>query len=205
MGKWKPKTAISLIDNKKKKKIKKLRTEMIQSLDEEDDDDDDKETEPLPEGFHLLEESVHCLNIGKSEEFRAHCHQICTDLIQMVRQGRGVEEEYRKVVRSIYWACKAVDNGSLVVEADPECVAGSVKDLNCIAWRLKLTEKAEAIPKELLVDEEEDPEVAIETKEIEEAEIYNRIKEDMDRLPEDKQKELRQHIQGILRENAMAH
>ena len=82
---------------------------------------------------------------------------------------------------------------------------GSVKDLNCVAWKLKLTEKAEAILKELLVDEEEDPQVAIETKEIEEAEIYNRIKEDMDRLPEDKQKELRQHIQGILWENAMAH
>ena len=55
------------------------------------------------------------------------------------------------------------------------------------------------------MDEEEDPQVAIETKEIEEEKIYDRIKADVDRLPEDKQKELRQHIQGILRENAMAH
>ena len=83
-GKWKSKTAISVIDEKKKKKIKKLRTEMIQSPDEEDDDDDDEEPGPVPEGFHLLEESVHCLNIGKSEEFKAYCHQICTGLIQMV-------------------------------------------------------------------------------------------------------------------------
>ena len=43
-----------------------------------------------------------------------------------------------------------------------------------------------AIPKELLVDEEEDPQVVIETGEIGEAEIYNRIKADMDRLPENK-------------------
>ena len=83
---------------------------MIQTPDEEDDDDDDEEAGPVPEGFHLLEESVHCLNIGKSDEFKAYCHQIYTDLIQMVRQGRGVEEEYRKVVRSIYWACKVVGN-----------------------------------------------------------------------------------------------
>ena len=170
---------------------------MIQSPDEEDNDNDE-ETGHIPEGFHLLEESVHCLNIGKSEEFKAYCQQICMDLIQMVRQGRGVEEEYQKVMRSIYWACKAVGNGSLVAGVDPECVAGSVKDLNCVAWRLKLTGKAEAILKELLVDEGEDPQVAIETKEIEEAEIYSRIKADMDRLPEDKRKELRQHIQGVL-------
>ena len=69
----------------------------------------------------------------------------------------------------------------------------------------KLTGKAEAILKELLVDEGEDPQVAKETKEIGEAEIYDSIKADMDRLLENKQKELRQHIQGILRENAMAH
>ena len=92
-GKWKPKTAISVIDEKKKKRIKTLRMEMIQSPDEEDDDDDEG-AGPVPEGFHLLDESVHCLNIGKSDEFKAYCHQICTYLIQMVRQGRGVEEEY---------------------------------------------------------------------------------------------------------------
>ena len=116
-----------------------------------------------------------------------------------------MEEEYQKVVRSIYWACKAVGNGSLVTEADPECLAGSVKDLNYVAWRQKLLGKGEAVPKELLIDEEEDPQVAIETKEIEEAEIYNRIKADMDRLPEDKRKELRQHVQETLRANTMAH
>ena len=68
-----------------------------------------------------------------------------------------------------------VGNGSLIADADLECVAGSVKDLNCVAWRLKLTGKAEAIPKELLIDEEEDPQVAIESKEISEAEIYDSI------------------------------
>ena len=59
-GAWKPKTAVSVLDTKKKKKIKKLPTEVIQSPDEDAEGEDD---EPLPEGFHLLEESVHCINI----------------------------------------------------------------------------------------------------------------------------------------------
>ena len=123
----------------------------------------------------------------------------------MVCQGRGVEEEYRKVVCSIYWACKAVGNGSLVADADPECVAGLVKDLNCVAWRLKLTGKAEAILKELLVEEQEEPQVAIESWEIQEKDIDERIKKDMEQLPEDKRKELQQHVQGIIRANTMAY
>ena len=74
--------------------------------------------------------------------------------------------------------CKAVGNGSLINDADPECVARSVKDLNCMAWRLKLTGKTEAIPKELLVDEEEDAQIAIEMTEIPEEKVYERIQQD---------------------------
>ena len=99
-GKWKPKTVVSVLDSKKKKNIKKLPTEVIQSPDEEAEDEE--EDVPLPEGFHLLEESVHCMNMTLSDDFRDYVQQICTDLIQMVRQGRGLEEEYQKVVRSIF-------------------------------------------------------------------------------------------------------
>ena len=163
-GKWKPKTEVSVIDSKKKKKIKKLPMEVIQSPDKEADD---KEEEvPLREGFYLLEERVHCMNMTQSDDFRAYLHQICSNLVPMVRQGRDVEEEYWKVVRSIYWACKAVGNGSLVNNTDPECVARSVKYLNCIAWRQKLLSKGQTILKDLLIEEEEDPHVTIETKEI---------------------------------------
>ena len=45
-GLWKPKTAVSVIDTKKKKKLKKLLITDIQSLEEEDDNED---KEPLPE------------------------------------------------------------------------------------------------------------------------------------------------------------
>ena len=55
-GKWKPKMAVSVIDTKKKKKIRKLPIADIQSPDEEAEVEDE---EPLLEGFHLLEESIH--------------------------------------------------------------------------------------------------------------------------------------------------
>ena len=142
-GLWKPKTAVSVMDTKKKKKLKKLQVADIQSPEEDIDDDE----ELLPEGFHLLEESIHCVNIRKSEEFRVYLNEICTEFVKMVKQGCGIEEEYRKVVRSMYWACKAVGNGSLINDMDPECVAGSVKDLNCVAWKLKLTRKTRSCTK----------------------------------------------------------
>ena len=83
-----------------------------------------------------------------------------------------------------------VGNGSLINDADLECVAGSVKDLDCVMWRLKLTGKTEAIPKELLIDEKEDPQVAKETTLIEEREVYDRIEKDMEKMSPEKQKAL---------------
>ena len=59
-----------------------------------------------------------------------------------------------------------------------------------MVWRQKLFRKCEAIPKELLVDDQEDLQVAIEMTEIEEKEVYDRIQKDMDKLSEEKQKEL---------------
>ena len=154
--------------------MKKLPIADIQ-IPEEDEGD---EEEPLPEGFHLLQESVHCINIRKSKEFKAYLNKISTEFIKMVWQGCGVEEEYQKVVRSMYWACKAVGNGSLINDAAPQCVPGSVKDLNWVAWKLKLTGKTQVVPKELLVDEEEDAQVAVEMTEIDKKEVYKRIKDE---------------------------
>ena len=74
-----------------------------------------------------------------------------------------------------------------------------------MAWRLKLTGKTQAVPKELLVNEEEDAQVAIETTEIEEKEVYERIQKEFDDMTPQKQKELRHHVQGILHSNALAH
>ena len=68
---------------KKKKKLKKLLVADIQSPDEENEEDEQEE--PLPEGFYLLEESVHCMNIRESDEFKAYFNEICMEFIKMVR------------------------------------------------------------------------------------------------------------------------
>ena len=80
-----------------------------------------------------------------------------------------------------------------------------MKDLNCVAWTLKLTGKTQAVPKELLVDKEEDAQVAIETTEIDEKEVYERIQKDRDNMSPQKQKDLQRHVQGILHLKALAH
>ena len=53
--------AVSLVQTKKKRKS--LKTERILSADEEDE---------IPEGFHLQEESPHCLNMQRAEDFQAY-------------------------------------------------------------------------------------------------------------------------------------
>ena len=60
---------VTLVAKGKRKKT--LKMENIKSADEEDEDD------PIPEGFHLQEESPHCLNMGRSEEYQAYRHEGC--------------------------------------------------------------------------------------------------------------------------------
>ena len=56
--------AVSLVQTKKKRKS--LKTERILSADEQDEEDE------IPEGFHLQEESPHCLNMQRAEDFQAY-------------------------------------------------------------------------------------------------------------------------------------
>ena len=55
--------AVSLVQTKRKRKF--LKTERIMSADEQDEEDE------IPEGFHLQEESPHCLNMQRAEDFQA--------------------------------------------------------------------------------------------------------------------------------------
>ena len=63
--------AVMLVAKGKRKKM--LKTENIKSVDEEDEDD------PIPEGFHLQEESPHCLNMGRAEEYQVYLRQLVTE------------------------------------------------------------------------------------------------------------------------------
>ena len=63
--------AVTLVQTKKRKKSMKM--ENIRSADEEDEPDD------IPEGFHLHEQSPHCINMKRAEDYQAYLRQLVLD------------------------------------------------------------------------------------------------------------------------------
>ena len=115
--------AISLIQAKKKRQS--LKTERILSVDEEDEEDE------IPEGFHLQEESQHCLNMQRVEDFQAYLRQLVLEFEKMLKAGGiNMRVEYGKVIESFYWACK-VNKQRICNDAKPDEVLTSVKDPLC--------------------------------------------------------------------------
>ena len=91
----KPPKAISLVQAKKKRKS--LKTERILSADEEVEEDE------IPEGFHLQEESPHCLNMQRAEDFQAYLRQLVLEFERMLKAGgTNMKIEYGKVIESFY-------------------------------------------------------------------------------------------------------
>ena len=66
-----------------------------------------------------------------------------------MRKGTNVPSNYSKLVKSIYWACRAVGITS-VEEADAEEVFDNIKDKTCRAWMLHLRGIPEATSYDLL-------------------------------------------------------
>ena len=63
--------AVTLVEAKKRKKSMKMGD--IASVDKEEDPDD------IPEGFHLQEESPHCINTTRADDYQAYLRQIVLD------------------------------------------------------------------------------------------------------------------------------
>ena len=94
----KPK-AVTLVETKKRKSMK---MGDIASAEEEDDPDD------IPEGFHLQEESPHCINMTRAEDYQAYLRQIVLEFERLIKSGAtNISEEYAKVIQSMFWAVKA--------------------------------------------------------------------------------------------------
>ena len=117
-----------------------LKTEPIKSTDEQDEEDE------IPEGFHLQEESPHCLNMQRAEDFQAYLRQLVLEFEKMLKAGgMDMRAEYGKVIESFFWACKA-NKQTICNEAVLQDVLASVKDPLCKAWKLKLTGKRQCRP-----------------------------------------------------------
>ena len=190
--------AISLVQVKKKRKS--LKTERILSADEEDEEDE------IPEGFHLQEESPHCLNMQRAEDFQAYLRQLVLEFERMLQAG-GIDMkiEYGKVIESFYWACKA-NKQMICNDAKPDEVLASVKDASCKAWKMKLSGKESGDPTTLIPEQPVAPQRASDAVSFKKPdEILEAVKEELAGKTPIQIKELKITIANICRSQALAH
>ena len=103
----------------------------------------------MPEGFHLLQDDIHCKNILKTEGFQHYMRAICSSFEPIVKKGVNITTNYTKLVCSVYWAAQVVGISSMQ-DADVEAIMANIKDTNCRAWMLHLRGIQEATLQDLL-------------------------------------------------------
>ena len=102
--------------------------ESIKSADEED------EADTIPEGFHLQEESPHCINMQRVEDYQAYLRQLVLEFEWLLKGGvTDMRDTYRKVIESMFWAVKA-NKQTILNRADPDEDLASIPDPKCKAW-----------------------------------------------------------------------
>ena len=190
--------AVSLVQTKKKRKS--LKTERILSADEQDEEDE------IPEGFHLQEESPHCLNMQRAEDFQAYLRQVVLEFEKMLKAGgTDMSVEYGKVIESFYWACKA-NKQTICNDAVADDVLASIKDPLCKAWKLKLNGKGSVDPTMLVPEPPVAPQRALDVVSFKNpGEILEGVKEELAEKTPLQIKELKITIANICRSQALAH
>ena len=192
----KPK-AVTLVETKKRKKSMKMGD--IASAEEEDDPDD------IPEGFHLQEESPHCINMTRAEDYQAYLRQIVLEFQRLIKSGAtNISEEYAKVIQSMFWAVKA-NKQTILNGADPVEVLASVPDARCKAWRLKLSGKTAIDPTTLVESTEIGPQMASDVVSLKPQEIFELVEEELVGKSKEQVNVIKKCIGNICREQALAH
>ena len=138
-----------IVSAEKRKKSAGFTSQKIEAPEAVDEDDEEYDEPPMPEGFHLLQDDIHCKNIRKAEGFQHYMRAICSAFEPIVKKGVNITTNYTKLVRSIYWAAQAVGISSMQ-DADVEAIMANIKDTNCRAWMLHLRGIQEATPQDLL-------------------------------------------------------
>ena len=156
--------AVTLVEAKKRKKLMKMGD--IASLEEDDDPDD------IPEGFHLQEESPHCINMTRVDNYQAYLRQIVLEFECLIKTGANdIRENHGKVIQSMFWAVKA-NKQTILNGADPDEVLASIPDPKCKAWWMKLNGKTTVDPGTLVDDTEIGPQTASEMMKMKPQEVF---------------------------------
>ena len=188
--------AVMLVETKKRKSMK---MGDIASAEEEDDPDD------IPEGFHLQEESPHCINMKRADDYQAYLRQIVLEFERLIKSGAtNISEEYGKVIQSMFWAVKA-NKQTILNGADPVEVLASVLDARCKAWRLKLSGKTAIDPTTLVEDTEIGPQMASDVMNLKPQEIFELVEDELVGKTKEQVNIIKKCIGNICREQVLAH
>ena len=189
--------AVMLVEAKKRKKLMKMGD--IASVEEEDDPDD------IPEGFHLQEESPHCINMTRADDYQAYLRQIVLEFERLIKSGvTDVRENYSKVIQSMFWAVKA-NKQTILNGADPDEVLASIPDPKCRAWRMKLNGKTAVDPGTLSDETEIGPQMASDVVRMKPKEIFELVEEELVGKTKEQVDAIRKCIGNVCREQALAH
>ena len=189
--------AVTLVETKKWKKSMKMGD--IASAEEEDDPDD------IPEGFHLQEESPHCINMKRADNYQAYLRQIVLKFERLIKSGAtNISEEYGKVIQSMFWAVKA-NKQTILNGADPVEVLASIPDARCKAWQLKLSGKMVIDPTTLVEDMEIGPQMASDLMNLKPQEIFELVEDELVGKTKEQVNIIKKCIGNICREQALAH
>ena len=197
VGSSKQPRAVTLVETKKRKKSMKMGD--IASAEEEDDPDD------IPEGFHLQEESPHCINMTRADDYQAYLRQIVLDFERIIKSGvTNIAEEYGKVIQSMFWAVKA-NKQTILNGADPVEVLASIPDARCKAWQLKLSGKTVIDPTSLVENTEIGPQMASDVMNLKLQEIFELVEDELVGKTKEQVNIIKKCIGNICREQALAH
>ena len=192
----KKKKAVTLVETKKRKSMK---MGDIASAEEEDEPDD------IPEGFHLQEESPHCINMNRAEDYQAYLRQIVLDFERIIKSGATNSlEEYAKVIQSMFWAVRA-NKQTILNGADPAEVLASIPYARCKAWQLKLNGKTMVDPTMLVDDTDIGPQMASDVVNLKPQEIFELVEDELVGKWKDQVSTIKKCIGNICREQALAH
>ena len=189
--------AVTLVEAKKRKKSMKMGD--ITSAEEDDDPDD------IPEGFHLQEESPHCINMMRADDYQVYLWQVVLEFERLIKSGAtDFRENYSKVIQSMFWLVKA-NKQTILNGADPDEVKVSIPDPKCRAWRMKLNGKTSVDPGTLVDDTEIGPQMASEMMKMKPQEVFKLVEEELVRKSKEQINAIKRCIGKVCREQALAH
>ena len=189
--------AVTLVEAKKRKKSVKMGD--IASAEEDDDPDD------IPEGFHLQEQSPHCMNMTRADDYQVYLRQIMIEFKRLIKTGvTNVRENYGKVIQSMFWVVKA-NKQTILNGADPDEVLVSIPDPKCKAWQMKLNRKTAVDPGTLADDTEIGPQTASEMMKMKPQEVFELVEEELIGKTKEQVNVIKKCIGNVCREQVLAH